>query len=78
MSSRGEEGPRGYLVIPSGSKNFMSQDAGWDHVFCLGHSQRAVGQPALPWGQQARALEGPAGKGQKANCLAVKDEGQLD
>lgn len=56
----------------------MSQDAGWDLVSCLLHSQRDVGQPALPWGQQARALEGSAGKGPKSQVLAVKDQGQLD
>lgn len=65
MSSRGEEGRHEYLMITSGSNNFMSQDAGWDYVSCLFLSQRAMGQPALPWGQQARALEGPAGKGPK-------------
>lgn len=50
----------------------------WDCVSCLLHSQRAMGQRAVPWGQQARALEGSAGKVPKGQVLAVKDQGQLD
>lgn len=55
MSSRGEEGPCEYLVISPGNKNPKAKVLAWDHVFCLSHSLRAVGQPALPWGQQGKA-----------------------